>query len=355
MNKRLVKSIAGLAAHVVCAGGLATAAHYYTVLPAAETHVAAHGTAHDTEEPINIRLSCSSAFAGPIRAAISSFEAEHPQYKIDCITSDSRFCLRDLLGGDAQVAILARDMSVNEWERSVELDRSLQISTLGYDGIKVLVHPSVGRLLPEVDANVLRRLFITGDMQRWEAITGGNVQGPITLVVSKSSSDVTTCFIQALDPRESALATNVKQLRDDQAVANEITSNRTAIGFVPTQVQANGLTTLAINSGKQATRPHEEAVRAHVYPLELKAVAIANTDRDEGTELFYRYLTSDAGQYVLSNAGIVTTLEPPPPPEPTPVDPEEEAAAHGGGHGGAAGGGSGGGHGEKPASSGAHH
>lgn len=253
-----------------------------------------------------IRSVIASEAFGLIAKERAAFEALYPQADITVEPGTSRQAVAALFAAESDVAVVARDLTVEERSAAVAGGLEVEGYRFARSAVLIIVHPS--NPIENLALDELRRIY-GGELTRWNEISG--IPGPIEPVIHPRASDVQEFFVEEVLGGESVRARTLTE-SGDSAVVARVARDPLAIGYVTLGTETAGVKVmrLAAWTGLPYSKPDLEAVYDGRYPLTRYYNLYVRADGKPLAHGFITYVTSREGQTMVREAGLVPTSVP---------------------------------------------
>ena len=264
------------------------------------------GREEDSLTSGRITIVCAPEASRLIERERSVFEALYPAAHIGIRVGSSREAIRALFAAECPLAVITRELDVEERAAAVRGGLALAGYRFARDAVVAVVHP--GNPIQNIAIEQLRRIY-GGEITSWSEL--GGARAPIVPVVQPMDLDLTQFFLQQV-MGGSAMKARAYTAADDSAVIERVGADRDAIGFVTLAWANRGARALAVAAlvGMPYLRPDPEAVYKGTYPLTRFYNLYA---RESGPQLangFITFVTSRDGQALVEREGLVPTAVP---------------------------------------------
>ena len=217
--------------------------------------------------------------------------------------------MRDLIEGDAELAMLARTPTAREREDGWQLgnlDSADQAFVLALDGIAAVVRADSPLRALRVDQ---LREVLSGRIRDGQAVAGQPLAVHAHVPVRGTGSRE---LLEQRVLQGSALDANVVTDRDARATLAAVASDPGAIGIVNLRVPLPvGIRALALADGGEAIAPGRLQVLSEDYPLQRRLTLYGGQMMTALGRSFALYAMTAAGQQTVADAGyIALTLRP---------------------------------------------
>jgi phosphate transport system substrate-binding protein len=207
-----------------------------------------------------------------------------------------------LIDGTTDIADHSRSLKDKEYRKAVENDVFPFTFQVANDAIAPVVHPS--NPVNDLTLEQLKEIYL-GNITNWKQV-GGN-DGPI-LVVSRDSSSGTFETWEKLVMDKEPVYAGAIYTTSNADVANEVSNNRNAIGYVGLAYVTEALKSLTVG-GKV---PSMESAINYTYPIARPLFMSTNGFPGAGPVLdVILFILSDEGQQLVQEVGYapIRTLE----------------------------------------------
>ena len=232
----------------------------------------------------------------------------YPGARIQVVSSDSRGALVKLFSGQADMAIIARDVAADEKTAAKEGGADLRVFRIAIDGIAFIAHPEnpVEGLSLEQAAGLL-----DGRLRSWAEV-GGEDLPVIPVLRDRNSGTYEVVREKALGGSE---FTEGPFCRSTQEVIDRVASNRASIGCAGLAWLGRGrVKALQIAEAPDSAYlgPTASSVYRNRYPVRRPILACVINYQTESTPRagFLTFLTSSRGQTVVEMEGLVPNKVP---------------------------------------------
>ncbi len=227
--------------------------------------------------------------------------------KISFVMRGSSAGLRDLLGGNASLALttrIARPSEVSAFNASgrgnIRGPESEHV--LALDGVVVVTSPQ-NRVHIIKDSD-LAAIF-SGRISDWAQL--GGVPGPINLYVRPENSGTGSVFSQlVMRPARTGFSLRVNLMDSDVAVADAVAADPNGIGFTTFSNSANATPVSLLGACNIQSPATEFTIQSEEYPYSRRLYLYKSTQEvPELVNRFIEYLNSTEGQNMVETTGYV--------------------------------------------------
>jgi phosphate transport system substrate-binding protein len=260
----------------------------------------------DTETSGRIQVVSVPESATLVAREIAAFRAAYPAAAIELRTGGSRDAVTALLGQQAALAVLTRDLEPEERSVMVKGGMELEAYRFARDAICVVVHPS--NPLEQLSADDLKRVY-AGEVTSWRELGGPAL--PISPVVGPPESDAMVSFVQRVMGGDAVTAPSFRA-GADSLVVRRVASVPGAIGFVSLAWADRGAKALRISAlrGMPYWKADPEKVYKGDYPLTRYCNLYVRSGGPRLANGLVTFISSLEGQKIVHEAGLVPTSVP---------------------------------------------
>lgn len=235
-----------------------------------------------------------------------AFVVLYPDAHIQIETARPREAVGRLFAAKCDAAVLSRDLSPEERGAAAKGGLDLEGYRFAKDAVAVVVHQD--NPTENMALEVLKRIY-QGEITEWSQAAG--FTGRIAPVVPPAESDMTDYFIEHVMDGQPIQAHAVTA-RSDSDVVREVAARPGAIGFVSMAWSDRGAKTLRMSAvnGLPYEPPDAETVYQGTYPLSRPYVFEVRAAGPRLAHGFITYVTSQDGQRIVHEAGLVPTAVP---------------------------------------------
>ena len=264
------------------------------------------GREEDSLTSGRIEIVCAPEAGRLIDRERSVFGALYPGAHLDLRVGSSREAIRSLFAAESQLAVITRELDVEERAAAVRGGLGLEGYRFARDAVVAIVNPA--NPIQNIAVEQLRRIY-AGELSRWSELGGRDA--PIVPVVQPLESDMGQYFLQAIMGGNPVRARVVTAADDSAAVARE-RGDRDAIGWVSIAWASRGARALAVAGvvGLAYRYPDPEAVYDGSYPLTRFYNLYARAGGPQLANGFITFVTSREGQTLVQHDGLVPTAVP---------------------------------------------
>ena len=259
----------------------------------------------------SIQIKGSDTMVNLCQAWAEAFMAKYPTVTVAVTGGGSGTGIAALIGGTCDLAASSRKMTAKELALASAQGATPQEFTTALDGLAVAVHPTnpVKRLTLEQLADLF-----TGRIRTWKEL--GGVDKPIVLLSREVNSGTHVYFKEhvlaaskATGPNE--FAPEALLLPSSQAIADEVASNSTSIGYYGMGYAnpRNAVVAVAKTAADPYITPSEGAVRSGTYPISRPLLLYSRGVPQGAVKAFLEFVMSPEGQQVVRTIDFVPVTE----------------------------------------------
>ena len=235
-----------------------------------------------------------------------AFEALYPDAIIRIEPARPREAVGRLFAAQCDAAVLSRDLTPEERAAASRGRLELEGYRFAKDAVALVVNPA--NPTENMALDVLRRIY-QGRVTDWSQAAG--FTGRIEPVFPPVESDMADFFIEHVMNGEPIRA-RVLTARSDSDVVATVAARPGAIGFVSMAWSDHGAKTLRLSAmnGLPYELPDAETVYRGEYPLSRPYLFEVRAAGPRLAHGFITYVTSQDGQRIVHEAGLVPTAVP---------------------------------------------
>ena len=242
-----------------------------------------------TPAPVVLHLAGSTSMQPLLRDLAAAYSERYPYVSFDFAEMGSTAGLEALRRGNADLALVSRELAPEEELDARSGERLLAYTVIALDGIAVIVNErnplrSPGR--PE-----LRKVF-TAQVTDWADL--GSPAGAMT-VVSREDGSATREVFEKLMMNGRPVTPMAIIMPGSQAVRDYVAAHEGAIGYVSIGYLGPGIAALAI----EGVPPKRETIEGGSYPLTRLFLLASTPDPSQEVAAFLQFARSPAGQAIV--------------------------------------------------------
>lgn len=253
-----------------------------------------------------IKIVCAPEAQRLIAREQAAFQALYPQAHIELSAGSSREAVRSLFAATCDLAVITRELDVEERAAAVRGRLELDGYRFARDAVVVVVNP--GNRIENMSIDELRKIY-EGNHASWSELGGG--REAIQPVIQPVESDITQFFTQQVMSGAPVQA-RVFTEGSDSGVVARVAGNPGALGYISMAWAGRGAKTLRLASvtGLPYLMPDPEAVYNGSYPLMRFYSLYVRSTGPRLANGFITYVTSRDGQVLVHDYGLVPTSVP---------------------------------------------
>ena len=177
-----------------------------------------------------------------------------------------------------------------------EKANGLEGTILAYDGIAIIVNPN--NPVSDLDAQTIAKIY-TGEIKNWKEVGGNDAE--IVLIGREAGSGTRDGFESITDTEDKCKYR--QELTSTGDVITTVASNPNAIGYASLASVKDTVKPLTVG-GVAAS---EETIKNGSYVVQRPFVLVTKKDTalSESAQRFFDYITSQAANDIISDAGVV--------------------------------------------------
>ena len=177
-----------------------------------------------------------------------------------------------------------------------EKSKGLEGTVLAYDGIAVIVNPN--NPVSDLDVETIAKIY-TGEIKNWKEIGGNDAE--IVLIGREAGSGTRDGFEDITDTKDKCKYR--QELTSTGDVITTVSSNPGAIGYASLASIKDTVKALTVDG----VAPSESTIKDGSYVVQRPFVLVTKKDTalTESAQKFFDYITSEAANEIISEAGVV--------------------------------------------------
>ena len=261
----------------------------------------------------SIQIKGSDTMVNLCQAWAESFMATHPMVSIAVTGGGSGTGMAALLGGTCDLAASSRKMTAKELASAASQGTTPQELISALDGLAVVVHPS--NPVKQLTLEQLADLF-TGKVRNWKEL--GGADQAVVLLSREVNSGTHVYFKEHVlaaspggGPKE--FSPEALLLPSSQAIADEVASNPTGIGYYGMGYlnSKNAVVAVAKTAADPYVVPSEDTVRSGAYPISRPLLLYSRGAPQGAVKAFLDFVMSTEGQAIVRNIDFVPVAQEP--------------------------------------------
>ncbi len=209
--------------------------------------------------------------------------------------------ITSLMNGTTDIAMISRDLKIEEKLKFFDKNKSIELVTIAYDGLALIVNPE--NQINQLTREQLEKIF-TGEITNWKDVGGANEK--IVAYSRESSSGTFEFFKEAVMSKKNYAAT-VLSVPATGAIVQSVSQTKGAIGYIGMAYETSGVKSLSVSydSGKTFVAPSVAAAKDKTYPISRALFYIYDKANTVKVQPFIDYATSEEGQKIVASIGYV--------------------------------------------------
>ena len=242
--------------------------------------------------PVTLQMVAAPSAASLATQVADSYTAQHSYVQMKESEDAASEALAAVVAGQADLAIIERPLQPAETLNPVTGQRQLWSWPIARAGIAIIVHSS--NPIASLTMKQLQGAF-TGSEADWQAL--GGAPGPVQLVIREPGSAAGDAFEQGVLQGQRGAGTAIV-MPNDQAVADYVSRNPGAIGYVSMGALPKGVKVIGIDN----VLPLPAEVAEGRYPLSHPLFLVARSPLATRAWSMVTYLLSPEGQAVIAQS-----------------------------------------------------
>ena len=233
-----------------------------------------------TTEQVNLSLYTTHATQPLTRDLVHHYTDTHPEFTIELSDNSYTSLITELQQGSI-------DYFVSTY---VPANQDIWAAPLARDGLALIVHPENPISNLQIDA--IRDIF-SGHVKEWQS--ENNNESLIVPLTYQDNNDIYHEFHRLVMGRN-RITSNAQVVPNIEAMIQQVSETRQAIGYIPLSRVSNAINTLSID-GVSANQTN---MLDNVYPLRTTVFIIGREDPPPEYRIFLQWVQSEAGQDVVA-------------------------------------------------------
>jgi phosphate transport system substrate-binding protein len=234
------------------------------------------------------------------QAWAEQFQKEHPDVSITLEGAGSSTGIKALFNNQTDIANASRWLKDSELKLMNEEGRYFVPFIIGYDGIAIIVNPSLP--LDSITTDQLKKLY-TGEITNWSQIDPELPSTRIVLYSRDTASGTYEYFVESVLEGE-RLVPYTQMLPSNRAEVEQVSQNENAIGYVGMAYVTDEVKALKVNS----VEPSLKNVNSGEYPISRPLFMFLEATNGLPKGLAWEFLQfglSPKGQSLVLDVGYV--------------------------------------------------
>jgi phosphate transport system substrate-binding protein len=238
--------------------------------------------------PVVLRLAGSTSMQPLLRDLASAYSARYQYVSFDFAAMDSTAGLEALHRGNADLALVSRELQPDEESDALTGKSLLAYTVIAEDAIAIIVNEKSP--LRALSLYELRKVF-AGQTSTWEELGGS---GAIS-VVSREDGSATRMVFEERVMQGHAVTPTAMVMPGSQAVRDYVATHEGAIGYVSIGYLGAGVAALAI----EGVQPKRETIEDASYPLTRPFLLVTLPNPSSAVTAFVQFAQSVAAQAIV--------------------------------------------------------
>ncbi len=255
----------------------------------------------------SIQVKGSDTMVNLVQGWAEKYTEKEPEAFIAVTGGGSGTGLAALINGTTDIAVSSREIKAQEKEMASKKGIEAREIQVARDGLAVVVHPS--NPVSHLTMDQLADIF-SGKVTNWTAV--GGQDEPITILSREVNSGTHVYFKEHVlrkgDSKSTAeFSPDALLLSSSQAIADEVKSNKGAIGYYGMGYISPDQKALLVakDASSQPEPPTEEHVIKGDYPISRPLYFYVSGEGSPELKKFLEYILSPEGQSVVSEMDFV--------------------------------------------------
>ncbi|MEZ0608487.1 PstS family phosphate ABC transporter substrate-binding protein [Fibrella sp. WM1] len=246
-----------------------------------------------------------------------TYQLLYPRTKFDLVFKPEREAINLMLNDKARICIVSRKLTPNEQQALVEQKIKGSSTRIATDGVALITSKANTDTL--MTMRELRGLF-TKQLTKWSQLSGGNQQGPITLVFDNANSSNLDYVLQTFGVKD-ITGLPIYTVQSNKQVIEYVRQHAGAIGFIGVNWISDGDTVLSAELSKDIQvvgisekenprsradyfQPFQRALGLKDYPLRRDVYILSREAHPGLGSGLTNYLIRDAGSILIEKLGL---------------------------------------------------
>ena len=281
-------TVLGMAMLTGCASGAGNAA--------ANAGNAADGSAPAKTESSKIVAVGSTTVAVPMEELANKYKEIEPNVVVEVQGVGSSAGVKAAADGTADIGMVSREL------KDSEQSDDLEVTTIAYDGIAIVVNPANG--VENLTSEQVKGIF-EGTITNWSEVGGADAD--IIVVTREDGSGTRSAFEEILGLQQEIDGKKVSSISQGALVAEgngttkaTVASKEGSIGFVSLGFIDDTVKAISVND----VMPTVETVKNGEYSVSRPLLVITHKDGTQTTKDFLEFILGDEGQEIVSEKYI---------------------------------------------------
>jgi len=224
-----------------------------------------------------------------LRDLAAAYSERYSYVSFDFAAMGSTAGLEELRRGNADLALVSRELAPEEETDTQTGNRLLAPTAIAQDAIAVIVNER--NPLRSLGQHELRKLF-TAQVTDWGEL--GSTAGEIT-VVSREDGSATRSVFEEQMMNGRTVTTMALIMPGSQAVHDYVATHEGAIGYMSIGYLGTGIAALAV----EGIQPTRETIENGTYAITRPFLLVSTANPNEQVTAFVEFARSPAGQAIV--------------------------------------------------------
>lgn len=239
--------------------------------------------------PVLLHLAGSTSMQPLVRDLAVAYSERYPYVSFDFAAMGSTAGLEVLRRGNADLALVSRELSSEEETDAQTGKRLLAYTAIAQDAVAVIVNER--NPLRSLGQHELRKVF-TAQVTDWAEL--GSTAGEIT-VVSREDGSATRAVFEELMMNGRAVTPMAIIMPGSQAMRDYVATHEGAFGYVSMGYLGPGIAALAV----EGILPERETVESGTYAITRPFLLVSASSPNQEVAAFLQFARSPAGQAIV--------------------------------------------------------
>lgn len=248
-----------------------------------------------------IQVKGSDTIVNASQYIVEEYMVNHSNARIAVTGGGSGVGISSLINGTADIGMASRNIKEKEIKEAEKRGEKLNEVVIGFDGITVIVNKN--NKLSNLSHETLGKIF-RGEITNWKELGGEDGQ---IIVLSRDSSSGTHEFFKDHIVRDkntmktAEYGKNVLYMPSNEAIKQEVLSNKNAIGYIGMGYVDNKIKSLTVDN----IAPTIKNVGNKSYPIAREIYWYVKETDNKTVNSLVKYALSPAGQEIVKSEGFV--------------------------------------------------
>lgn len=271
----------------------------------------------DTPSQGRITVAADESYRLLTEEITKTYQLLYPRTKFDLVFKPEREAINLMLNDKARICVVSRKLTPNEQQVLVQQKIKGSSTRIAIDGVALITSKANTDTL--MTMRELRGLF-TKQLTNWSQLSGGNQQGPVTLVFDNANSSNLDYILQTFGIKD-ITGLPVYTVKSNKQVIEYVRQHAGAIGFIGVNWISDGDTVLSAELSKDIQvvgisekenprsradyfQPFQRALGLKDYPLRRDVYILSREAHPGLGSGLTNYLIRDAGSILIEKLGL---------------------------------------------------